>query len=291
MKLLRKNSALFGLLILLLGSCEDNSTIIKGFKNALLKDMIIESKRSVDELDKRTERLVITENMRDSIPSNYYCSILSYKSKKDSSLNSINSMDTYSGKFIDYNIKKLLYNFGTYKQGSGKRGHNWDFDSTTFEISNCNPEDTVYIKKVLKIRLESLKSLAINKQLSKLSLINANQLINKEGLHKLIPQCCFCFNKISRLLHYKNKVYFQNEEVTIIPGLFTFDKTEPRTVHLLKENTTDFIMEKGEKKKFTNSIEMNASEIKGIHTVKGEVIIKHKGMLIPKPFEFRYIVE
>lgn len=50
-------------------------------------------------------------------------------------------------------------------------------------------------------------------------------------------------------------------------------------------------MENGEKKVYTNPITLKASSKKGVHTVKGIIYIKQKGELVPKPFEFRYIVK
>ena len=68
MKLSKNNIIFLGLLIIMLSSCHDNSTAITSFKNALVIDITAESRKSIDELDRKIERLLIEENNNDCIP-------------------------------------------------------------------------------------------------------------------------------------------------------------------------------------------------------------------------------
>jgi len=287
MKLSKINKLLFGSFIILLISCNDNSAVISKFKDSLISDMIAETKVSRSKISSEIDRLIIKEDTHDCMPSRFLNSLTNFQSEKDSTSITIDAINNYSNLFIDNNIKKLLSNFATYKQGK----YNWSFDSTTFDKSKCNPLDTLYIKKILDIRLGILKSIHGNHQLIKLSLNNCNQLINRQKLNKFNIPCCFCFKKLNELLHYENKVFYQNENSSIIPGFSTYDKSYIAPIYILKENSNDFIMKNGEKKKFTNPINLKASSKKGVHTVKGVVMVKQKGELVPKSFEFRYIVE
>jgi hypothetical protein len=293
MKLLRGNRILFGLIILVLSSCGDNSASITTFKKGLVVDMITETKMSVDELDRKIERIIITENRRDRIPTRYFNSIISYNSKKDSSYRSIHSTNNFTHQFINNNIKRLLYNVTTYTVGRGKRERKWGIDTSTFDVTTCNPNDTLIVSTTLN-RLHYLNAKGVtDTNLLKLTLIQSNHSLFKHWLYRLNgwQTHCWGWGPIQSNLHYTNKVLYKNEPARIIPGLFTFDKSFTNGTYIFKENTSEFIMENGEKKKFTNPIKMKASNITGFHTVKGVITIKKRGELVPKRFEFRYIVE
>ena len=111
-----------------------------------------------------------------------------------------------------------------------------------------------------------------------------NNTLNSTKCHILPKLYC-------QKIKYSNKLFYKNENAYIIPGYFEIDNYKTPEILILKENSTNFILENGAKKNFTNPITLKASATKGVHTVKGVIRIKQRGVLIPKPFEFRYIVE
>lgn len=256
-------------------------------------DMFTESKKSIDELDRKTERLLMEENNKDCIPTKRFNTIQNYNFKKDSTYRSIDSVSILSNHFFNNNIKGLLCNVANYTVGRGRRVNHWSFDTTTLDLSKCNHWDTVIVAKTVKILLGLNLTEVANTNLTKLILIQSNHSLFKHWLDRLNGRGYWNdgFNPIQLNLHYTNKVFFQNEQATIIPGLFTFDKSFTNGTYILKENTSEFILENGENKNFNNPIEMKASDVKGVHTVKGVIMVKKRGELVPKPFEFRYIVE
>jgi hypothetical protein len=194
----------------------------------------------------------------------------------------------YSSQFIQTHPNQLLYNLATYSEWKNE----WELDTIEVNLKSCSPKDTSTIDKIIK-HSNLLYRGDSNSSLTQLTLIQSNITVFNHWLKRIdgsyFNSCGY--NRVDELLYYNNKVYFQNEENYVLPGIFTYDKSDLSPIHILKENSTDFIMENGKKKTFTNPITLKASSKKGVHSVRGVMMIIQKGELVPKPFEFRYIVE
>lgn len=178
----------------------------------------------------------------------------------------------------------LLFNIGHYNEGK----RHYVIDTVKLNLSTANPKDTSLLNTIISTTnylQQTLNSKQIKLQLSYLNLKSLFMKYNR------IWTCGFGSSGLKSKVKYPNKLFYKNERAYIIPGLFEIDGYKDAQIYIFKENSTEFINENGERKTFTNPITLKASSTRGVHTVKGVIMIKHKGELAPKPFEFRYIVE
>ena len=286
--MLNKNRIVYISLISLCMSCSDNSFQINQYKNFVINELLAETAIENNEIDGKIERLLLKERALDCIHSPQYLTLTNYKNKKDAFNTSILNKQQFRSQFIQTHTNQLLYNLATYTEWK----YEWELDTIKVNLETCNPKDTSTINRIINHSSLLYKGDS-NSGLTQLTLMQSNLTVFNHWLERIDGSYFIScgYNRVDELLYYNNKVYFQNEENYVLPGIFTYEKSDPYSIHIFKENSTEFIMENGEKKTFTNPITLKASSKKGVHTVKGVVMIKQKGELIPKPFEFRYIVK
>ena len=284
MKLLKTNKWLAVILITLIYSCSNNSLQIDSYKNHIISNLTSETQKESKSISTQLLEFKIKQEI-------YYQPSAVEKTEQLSSFkDSLNQIILDSDSLNDSKIisikNNLLYKFATYKEGEKQ----WGIDTIHYSLSNCNPRDTMLISKTLRQFELVTSSKKIIQNLKRVVILQLTENIFKawKGKFDIVVFSCFGPVPESKLLT-KNKVFYQNETSYIYPNIYIIDYDYP--IYIFKENTNQFIMENGEKKAFTNPITLKAPSKKGVHTVKGEILIKQKGELVPKPFEFRYIVE
>jgi len=286
MRLLKINRYLLLLSIVTVYSCGNNSIPINNYKNGIIEGMRAECKFENNELNSKIEFLIF-KNKNNCMPTTHYLALENYKFIKNA-LDSTLARTNFNSILIGTHFNQLIHKMSTYNEWRNK----WKSDTINFVFSKSNPEDTIILKALVSNK-NLLIEHEVNINLIKLSIAQSNYTAFNHWVKRLDGSYYlgFSFTKVNSHLHYSNKVVFQNEVVNIIPGLASFDKTDLSPIYIFKENTNEFIMEKGERKLFTNPINIKASSKKGVHTVKGVIMIKKRGELVPKPFDFRYIIE
>jgi len=284
MKLLKINNLVTILIIVLFYSCSNNTDQLSRYKNKITSQLIIETQKESKLI---STALDIYKLKNDIIYAPDAVKKINHLIQFKDSLNvMILNLDSITTNKINQIKNALLYNFTTYKKGK----HKWSIDTIQYSLNNCNPIDTILISKSL-IQFDLLNEKSnLNHYLTKMRILQLSQAIFKRWSEKFDISVFSCFGPVPEtILKTDNHIFYQDENSYIFPNLFATANDEP--IHLLKENSTEFIMKNGKKKVFSNPISLKASATKGVHTVNGVIMITQKGELVPKPFEFRYIVE
>ncbi|MGV6861323.1 MAG: hypothetical protein ACWA41_06100 [Putridiphycobacter sp.] len=197
----------------------------------------------------------------------------------------IDNKTEFSTEFVTSFLNQSIYKFATYYENK----KNWFLDTLNYEKSNLNPKDTSLINQLLNLQNLIEKDSKLNPELTKLVLL---QTLNKVYIHQFNKRYfTFCGNtKINLNLKYSDKLFHQNELAVVYPKASVRDDSK-LSILLFDENTGNFISENGRPKEFNNPIKFKTSNQKDTHTIKGEVMVKLNGELVPLPFEFHYLVE
>jgi hypothetical protein len=265
-------------------SCSNNSNQINGYKNKITSNFITKTQDESKITTASLEKIKIDDETKYTPTAIVKIDALILF--KDSINSVILGLDSITDKNVNQIKNRLLFRFSTYKEGN----KNWSLDTNNYLLNNCNPRDTMIISRTNNQFDLISNSNSSNSKLKKARMLQLSQNIFIDWKNKFDRVVFRCFGPVPEtILLSNNNILYQNEISYIYPNIFVTGFSE--SIHIFKENSDDFIMEHGEKKVFTNPITLKASSKKGVHTVKGLIYIKQKGELVPKPFEFRYIVE
>lgn len=280
MRLLKINILLI-ISILLSLSCSNNKLEIGGYQKFIIGELTEETK----EQNNRIQKVIDIQISELNTTPNYKRSMADLTETINKLQKEILNNDSLTQLNV-LSIKNTLLNkFSIYKSGR----YNWFLDTNTYDFSTCNPKDTSIINRSLIKYEQVINHINLNNKLNQLLLLQTNVYVREQWIGRYNLTSYQCFNRPIVMTHFENKIFYQDEHATISPGMFLLDDYVP--INIFNENTSDFIKVNGENKTFTNPVTLQASSVKGVHSVKGVIMVKQKGELIPKPFEFRYIVE